>query len=46
MWLRKTCLILSKNNYTPIPFWLSLSLRSLGEWIEANNQIIEEQKQK
>lgn len=40
-WLRVQCLILARNNHTPADYWLSLPLRELGLWIEANNAIVE-----
>lgn len=44
-WLRRQCMVLSQNSYTPISFWLSVSLRELGKWIEASNQIVKETRE-
>lgn len=45
-WLRKQCLILARNNATPVGFWLALRLRELGSWIETNNEIIRDGRSK
>ncbi len=45
-WLRKQCMILSRNNSTSIDFWISLQLRELGPWISTNNEIIREGRNK
>lgn len=45
LWLHKQCLILAKNNHTPVPFWLSMPLRELRFWIKANNAVITEGKE-
>ncbi len=37
--------MLAKNNHTPVPFWLSRPLRELGEWIRANNRLVEKEEQ-
>nr|DAI82286.1 MAG TPA: hypothetical protein [Caudoviricetes sp.] len=42
LWLQKQCLILARNNHTPVPFWLSLPLWKLGQWIKANNAVVAE----
>ncbi len=39
-------MILARNNSTPIDFWLSRELRELGSWIETNNEIIRESRNK
>lgn len=33
-------MVLSENTHTPIPFWLSLPLTQLLQWIHDNNEII------
>jgi hypothetical protein len=38
-WLRKQCLLMARNNSTPVPFWLSLPLQQLCLWIGANNAV-------
>lgn len=38
-------MVLSQNSYTPISFWLSVSLRELARWIEASNQIVKETRE-
>lgn len=38
-------MILSQNSYTPISFWLSVSLRELVKWIETSNQIVKEARE-
>ena len=38
-------MILSQNSYTPISFWLSVSLRELVRWIETSNQIVKETRE-
>ncbi len=45
-WVRKQCLILARNNATPVGFWLALRLRELGSWIETNNEIIRDGRNK
>jgi len=36
-------MILAKNTYTPIPYWLMVSLTEFSSWIHTNNDIIREQ---
>lgn len=38
-WLREQCIIMAKNNGTDIPFWLSMPLVQLIQWIRTNNRI-------
>lgn len=38
-------LTMSKNTSTPLTFWLDSPLRELTRWIEANNELIEEQRE-
>ncbi len=45
LWLRKQCMILSKNTQNDISFWLSQPLVALQPWIKANNAIIEDGKE-
>ena len=44
LWLQKQCMILARNNNTPVPYWLSLPLWRLGQWIKTNNVIVAEEK--
>ncbi len=37
-------MILARNNNTPVPYWLSLPLWRLGQWIKTNNVIVAEEK--
>ena len=37
-------MIMAKNCYTSIEFWLRLPLRQLMLWIEESNEIIREEK--
>lgn len=41
-WIRQQCLILAQTNNTPVPFWLSLALPELCEWIRASNSVQDE----
>ncbi|MGN0184680.1 MAG: hypothetical protein ACI4AL_06145 [Aristaeellaceae bacterium] len=43
-WLRRQCLLMAQANNTPVPFWLSLPLWQLKQWIEDSNWIINERK--
>ena len=45
-WLRKQCLILARNNCTPVSDWLSMPLSELRLWIGANNEIEAENAQR
>lgn len=36
--------MLAQANHTPVPFWLSLPLGALVQWIRASNELIEEKK--
>ncbi|MCD8361732.1 MAG: hypothetical protein LUC98_02015 [Lachnospiraceae bacterium] len=45
-WLRRQCLVLARNNATPIEYWLSLTLSELRAWIEANNALIKDTESK
>lgn len=40
--MRKQMLIMSKNNKTPMSFWLEMPLSEFRDWIETNNEITEE----
>lgn len=44
--LRRTAMVLAQNNYTPVDYWLRLPLKELSEWVETNNRIIEERRQR
>ncbi len=37
-------MILARNNNTPVPYWLSLPLWKLSQWIRTNNIIVAEAK--
>ncbi len=39
-------MILAKNTYTPLPFWLDTPLVQIPDWIGTNNELIEESKTK
>lgn len=43
--MRRQCLLLSRITYTPIPFWLDLTLVELSEWIKEQNRIAKEMEQ-
>lgn len=45
-WLRKQCLILSRNNHTGVDFWLQRPLWELGRWIESNNALVREEEKR
>lgn len=36
---RETVLIMARNNHTPVPYWLGMSLAEFQWWIEANNEL-------
>ncbi len=36
---------MSKNFYTPIPYWISLPLSQFTNWIRAGNAVIEEENE-
>lgn len=38
-------MVLAKNTYTPLPFWLDLPFVQLAGWIGTNNEIEESKKQ-
>ena len=40
--MRELCIILSRNTYTPVNFWLDVRLRDIVPWIKANNKVIKE----
>ncbi|MCL2487346.1 MAG: hypothetical protein FWE80_01545 [Oscillospiraceae bacterium] len=40
-WIRRNCLILARNNNTPVDFWLSLPLTELRGWIDDNDALME-----
>jgi len=35
---------LSKATYTPIPFWLSIPLHGLRQWVEATEKVNQREK--
>lgn len=37
-------MVLAKNTYTPVQFWLSITLRELCQWIGTNNDLVYDQK--
>lgn len=37
-------MILAKNTYTPLPFWLDVPFVQLSGWIATNNELIAESK--
>jgi len=37
---------MAQDNNTPVPFWLSLTLMELTQWIHDHNQIVKEKRQK
>jgi hypothetical protein len=37
-------MILAKNTYTPVSFWLSVSMADFASWIRTNNEIVNEEK--
>ena len=37
---------MARENNTPVPFWLSIPLREFGKWVIANNEIVQEQREK
>lgn len=39
-------MILAKNTYTPLPFWLDVPFVQIHDWIGTNNELIEESKTK
>ena len=39
-------MVLAKNCYTPVSYWLSLPLRQLYEWVKANNQLMREEDER
>lgn len=41
--MRRQCLLMARNNRTPVDYWLSLSLRSLCDWIRDSNMLIQEE---
>ena len=43
-WLRKQCLIMARNNNTPITYFLSCTFRELSAWVQTNNEIVRESK--
>ena len=43
--LREQYIIMAKNTHTPVTYWLDMSIPRLRKWIQANNNIIERQKQ-
>lgn len=45
LWLRKQCMILAQNGNGDADSWLAMPICDLGDWIEANNIIIEERRQ-
>lgn len=45
-WLRRQCLMLARNNNTPVGYWLSLTVPQLLHWIQANNELTAEANQK
>lgn len=38
-------MILARNNNTPIPYWLSLPLWKLRQWIRTNNIVVAKEKE-
>ena len=43
-WVRRTCMVLAKNTYTPLPFWLDVPFVQIHDWIGTNNELIAESK--
>lgn len=41
-WLRRQCLAMARNNYTPVQFWLSMPLVEFVEWIKESNKLAAE----
>lgn len=37
--MRRQCFVLAANSSTPLPYWLSIPLLQLPQWIETNNEI-------
>lgn len=35
---------MASNTHTPLTFWLSLPLQELRRWVEANNNLLHEEK--
>lgn len=38
----RICLLLSRNTYTSVEYWLSLPLTELAEWVNASVKLAEE----
>ena len=45
-WVRKQCLTMAQNGGGPALDWCALPLLEITEWIAANNEIIEERRQR
>lgn len=45
-WIRRQCLVMAQNTYTPVQFWVEMPLTELAEWIESNNDLIKERERK
>ena len=46
MRLRKLAISLSRQTYTPVPFWIGLRLLDLIKWVRAYNVLTEENNRK
>lgn len=44
--MRKQCMVMSRNNYTPVQFWLSMPLVEFLGWIRTNNALQAEKGRK
>lgn len=45
-WLRRQCLVMAQNTYTPVQFWLKMPLIEFMGWITASNELLEEKEKK
>lgn len=43
-WLRRQCLVMARNGYGSVQFWLSMPLVEFPKWIEENNRMVEEER--
>ena len=41
----KTCLIMARNNNTPVTDWMKMPLVQLVKWVKANNKVIKEEQE-
>lgn len=44
--MREQALVLSRMWYTPAPYWLSMTLRELRDWIRSSNETLDKFKPK